>query len=119
MDSVKHGGNLLGLNLAELEDLAVSYGQPRYRGRQLYHGIYARRVQDFAGFTDLDREFRESLSASHRISCPEVQRQFRSQDGSVRFLLRLEDGNSIETVYMPEENRTTLCLSSQVGCALD
>lgn len=119
MDSVKQSGNLLGLNLAELEDFAVSYGQPRYRGRQLYHGIYARRVRDFAELTDLNREFRESLSSLHQITYPEVQREFRSHDGSVRYLFRLEDGDSIETVSMPEENRTTLCLSSQVGCALD
>jgi 23S rRNA (adenine2503-C2)-methyltransferase len=119
MDSVKQSGNLLGLNLAELEDFAVSHGQPRYRGRQLYHGIYARRVWDFAGLTDLNREFRESLSSLHQITYPEVQREFRSHDGSVRYLFRLGDGNSIETVSMPEENRTTLCLSSQVGCALD
>jgi 23S rRNA (adenine2503-C2)-methyltransferase len=119
MDSVNQSGNLLGLDLAELEDLAVSHGQPRYRGRQLYRGIYARRVRDFAGLSDLNREFRAALTSLHQIAYPEVQREFRSQDGSVRYLLRLEDSNSIETVYMPEENRTTLCLSSQVGCALD
>jgi 23S rRNA (adenine2503-C2)-methyltransferase len=119
MDSVKQSGNLLGLDLVELEDLAVSHGQPRYRGRQLYHAIYARRARDFAGLSDLNREFRAALSSLHQVAYPEVQCEFHSQDGSVRYLLRLEDGNSIETVSMPEENRTTLCLSSQVGCALD
>lgn len=115
----QHDVNLLGLDLAELENLAATLGQPRYRGRQLYHAIYARRVRDFSGLTDLKREFREALAADQRIAYPEVEREFASRDGAVRYLLRLHDGRSVETVYMPEEDRTTLCLSSQVGCALD
>jgi 23S rRNA (adenine2503-C2)-methyltransferase len=119
MASEKQGGNLLGLNLKELEDFAASFGQPRYRGRQLYHGIYARRARNFAALTDLSREFRDTITPHHAIVYPEVKRQFSSRDGSIRYLFRLEDGNAVETVYMPEEERTTLCLSSQVGCALD
>jgi len=119
MASVIQGGNLLGLGLKELEDLAVSHGQPRYRGRQLYHGIYARRVRDLAGFTDLSREFGAALSSRHQITYPEIAREFSSRDGAVRYLFRLDDGNSLETVYIPEADRATLCLSSQVGCALD
>jgi 23S rRNA (adenine2503-C2)-methyltransferase len=111
--------NVLGLNREELEKLAESLGQPRYRGRQIYHGIYARRVRDFAEITDLSGELRGAIAAQHAIAYPEVNRRFVSQDGAVRYLFRLEDGNSIETVYMPEEDRITLCLSSQVGCALD
>jgi len=115
----EHGGNLLGLNLEELENLAVSFGQPRYRGRQIYHGIYVRRVRDFSGLTDLNRDFRDAIASHQGIIYPQVEREFSSRDGAVRYLFRLADGNMIETVYMPEEDRTTLCLSSQVGCALD
>jgi 23S rRNA (adenine2503-C2)-methyltransferase len=116
----KHStGNLLGHSLTELEQLAVHLGQPRYRGRQLYRAIYARREHSFESLTDLKREFRSSLASRYRIAYPEIQGEFASRDGAVRYLLRLEDGNTIESVYMPEESRTTLCLSSQVGCALD
>src|ERR1019366_6795613 len=119
MASVIQSGNLLGLGLTELEDLAVSHGQPRYRGGQLYRGIYARRVLDLSAFTDLSREFRAVLCSRHQITYPEIAREFASRDGAVRYLFRLDDGNSLETVYMPEADRATLCLSSQVGCALD
>ncbi len=112
-------GNLLGLNREELENLAVELGQPRYRGRQLYHAIYARRARDLVTLTELHRHFRETLAAAHEIAYPHVDREFASRDGAVRYLFRLADGKSVETVYMPEDDRTTLCLSSQVGCALD
>ena len=115
----QQSGNLLGLNLEELENLAVSFGQPRYRGRQLYHGIYARRARDLAGLTDLNHDFRDAIAAHRAIAYPLAERHFCSRDGAVRYLFRLQDGNRVETVYMPEEDRTTLCLSSQVGCALD
>ncbi len=113
------GANLVGLSREELEQLAVACGQARYRGRQLFRGIYARREQVFSNLTDLDEEFRALLSRECHIGYPEVQREFVSQDGAVRYVLRLEDGKTIEAVHMPERGRTTLCLSSQVGCALD
>ena len=112
-------GNLLGLNLEELENLAVSFGQPRYRGRQIYHGIYVRRVRELSGLTDLHRDFRDAVASHQAIVYPGIEREFSSRDGAVRYLFRLHDGRRVETVYMPEEDRTTLCLSSQVGCALD
>lgn len=111
--------NLLGLTRAELEQLALECGEAPYRGRQLYQGIYARRSRDFAAFTDLDKKFRELLASHYQVSLPPIERRFASRDGSVRCLLRLEDGEAIESVYMPEEDRATLCISSQVGCAVD
>ncbi len=113
------GGNLLGLDGRELQELAIACGRPAYRGRQIYRGIYARRANDFASFTDLDRGFRNWLSARFRVEYPAVQDHFVSRDGAIRYLLRLEDGQTVEAVAMPEEKRTTLCLSSQVGCAVD
>ena len=119
MALVEHKGNLLGLDLEELEKFAVSRGQPKFRGRQLYHGIYARRARELAGLTDLAHEFRDAIAAEHGIVYPQAERHFCSLDGSIRYLFRLADGNMVETVYMPEDDRTTLCLSSQVGCAVD
>lgn len=113
------GYNLLGLNLEELEKAAIGFGQPRYRGRQIYHGLYVRGVRDIAGLTDISRNFRNAIAVDWGILYPRVEREFTSRDGAVRYLFRLQDGHLIETVYMPEERRTTLCLSSQVGCALD
>ena len=111
--------NLIGASREELESLAEKLGQPRFRGRQVYEGLYKRRERDFQSLTNLNLAFRSELSVRFRAAYPQVEREFASRDGAVRYLLRLEDGNSIETVYMPEENRTTLCLSSQVGCAVD
>jgi 23S rRNA (adenine2503-C2)-methyltransferase len=111
--------NLIGASREELESLAEKLGQPRFRGRQVYEGLYKRRERDFQSLTNLNLAFRSELSVRFRVAYPHVERDFASRDGAVRYLLRLEDGNSIETVYMPEENRTTLCLSSQVGCAVD
>ncbi len=119
MTSEAQSGNLLGLNLQELEDLAARCGQPRYRGRQIYHGIYVRRVRNISTFTDLSRNFRETLASQQSIDYLKVEREFSSRDGAVRYLFRLADDQRIETVYMPEQERTTLCLSSQAGCALD
>jgi len=119
MGSEPHSRNLVGQSLGELEEAVISLGEPRYRGRQIYRGIYGRRLRDFDAFTELSHELRRSLAARFHMRVPQVAREFRSRDGSVRYLLRLEDDHSIETVYMPEADRTTLCLSSQAGCAVD
>jgi 23S rRNA (adenine2503-C2)-methyltransferase len=111
--------NLLGMSRDELEQLAVAQGQPRYRGSQLYHGIYSRRQQDLTRLTDLDLGFRRFLASNFQVGYPSVVAEFESRDGAVRYLLELEDGQRVEAVYMPEEDRTTLCISSQVGCAVD
>jgi 23S rRNA (adenine2503-C2)-methyltransferase len=112
-------GNLLGFDRKELEQLAITSGRPAYRGRQLYSAIYERRARCFDGLTELDRGSRDWLSANCTIEYPAVQNRFVSRDESARYLLKLGDGETIEAVFMPEEKRTTLCLSSQVGCAVD
>ena len=111
--------NLLGSTREELEQLALECGQARFHGRQLFRAIYSRRLERFDDLTELNKSFRARLSGEYRVAYPQVEREFVSRDGAVRYLLRLEDGKSIEAVYMPEEARTTLCLSSQVGCAVD
>ncbi len=112
-------GNLLGSTCEELEQLAAEHDQAPFHGRQLYRAIYSHRAGTFDGVTGLSKAFRERLARKYRVAYPEIEREFVSRDSAVRYLLRLEDGKSVEAVYMPEEARTTLCISSQAGCAVD
>jgi 23S rRNA (adenine2503-C2)-methyltransferase len=110
--------NLFGLDKTELEQIAVDCGQPKYRGKQLFRNLYARRVRDLDVCTDIPASFRHDISSRYQVAWPEIKARVASQDGAVRSLLTLQDGENVETVYMPIENRVTLCLSSQVGCAV-
>lgn len=108
---------LLGLTLEELRRLAESWGEPAYRGSQLYHALYAERRSDFSQMTSLPRALRERLEHEAQITLPRIARRYTASDGTVRYLLRLEDGKSVETVWMPDATRQSLCLSTQAGCA--
>ncbi len=92
--------------------------QPAFRATQLYGSIYQRRLGDFELMTDLPKALRVSLAEEWVIRLPSLHRRFDSADGTRRYLIRLSDGEMAETVYIPEENRSTICISSQVGCAL-
>jgi 23S rRNA (adenine2503-C2)-methyltransferase len=91
--------------------------QPAYRARQLLKWVYGRRVDDFREMTDLSRDFREWLSEHARLSCLELVTASAAADGTRKFVFRLGDGETIETVLIPDGRRVTLCVSSQVGCA--
>jgi len=119
MSAENSSQNLVGLDCQELERLVLSLGKAPYRARQLYHALYSRRELNLAALTELDSHFRAALAAHYEITYPQAQGEFISKDGSARYLLRLQDNTSIETVYIPEEERVTLCLSSQAGCAVD
>lgn len=108
--------NLLGLDLDELTSLVVSLGEQPFRGRQLYHQIYSRKQYDLTSMTDLGRDFRARLAESYRVTIPRINKRSVAADGTVKFLMALEDGQFIESVYIPESSRDTLCISSQVGC---
>ena len=110
---------LLGLTLEELRRLAGEWGEPAYRGQQLFHALYAERRFAFAEMTNLSRSLRERLEREAGITLPAVQQRYASADGTVRYLLRLVDAKTIEAVWMPEARRQTLCLSTQAGCAVD
>ncbi len=110
---------LLELDLDGLRRLAAEWGEPVFRGNQLYHALYVEKQFDFAGMTNLSLALRERLAREASATLPQIASRFRSRDGSVRYLLRLADGKTIETVWMPEKNRQTLCISSQAGCAVD
>jgi len=109
--------DLADMDLAELEQALETMGHPRFHARQLYQWVHTRAVTDFAEMTDLGRELRSSLAGSFRIVTPELVRKETSSDGTTKFLLRLEDGQMIESVYIPDTPANTFCLSTQVGCA--
>jgi 23S rRNA (adenine2503-C2)-methyltransferase len=110
--------DLTGLTCPEVEELAVGLGQPRYRGRQLFRWVHARRVRELEAMTDLSRAFRTILGEHIIISRPEVAQIQRASDGTRKFLLRLSDGEEIESVLIPDDGRLTACISTQVGCPL-
>ena len=101
----------------EKSDLASAF-DPSFRATQLYKSVYQRSFDNFELMTDLPKGLRVSLTEEWDIKLPAVHRRFDSADGTRRYLVRLSDGELAETVYIPEENRDTICISSQVGCAL-
>ena len=108
--------NLVGLLPSELEDLAVTLGASRYRGRQLATWIYRKAALDLEAMTDLPKDFRARLAETHEVALPEIERATPSQDGSRKLVFRLADERRVSAVLMPDDGRITLCLSTQVGC---
>jgi 23S rRNA (adenine2503-C2)-methyltransferase len=141
MSNPQHS-ELLGLSLQQLSVLVDSLGEAPYRARQLFDGLYRQRWSDLNQFTPLPVELRKKLSeGGFSAWLPEVEQSFASSDGTIRYLLAFTDGQSVETVWMPEGDggeagdgsasgdeeledakgwrRATICVSSQVGCAVD
>ena len=110
---------LLGLPRSRLLALFEHWGERGFRATQVVKWVHQRGVSDFAAMTDLAKGLRQRLQEQATLTPPEILFERRSADGTVKWVLRLEDGNAIETVYIPEDDRGTLCISSQVGCALD
>lgn len=127
---------LLGLSFQQLGDLTEQLDEPAYRTRQLFDGLYRQRWSQLEQFTTLPMELRRRLGeAGYVVGMPLIQKKFESIDGTVRYLLGFADGQSVETVWMPEGDggevgsddaegaadwrRATICVSSQVGCAVD
>ncbi len=121
--------NLLGKSPEELRVFLQNMGEPAYRGGQIYHALYAERRSNFDAMTNLPAVLRERLAREATIDLPKIVRTYRSDDGTLRYVLGLgaaaesENPNTkaatIETVFMPEENRQTICISTQAGCAVD
>jgi 23S rRNA (adenine2503-C2)-methyltransferase len=129
--------NLLGKSPEELRAFLESLGEPAYRGAQIYHALYAERRFDFASMTNLPAKLRERLARTAVIELPRIIRKHCSNDGTIRYVLELDAAAeelaakdsektarsltpaTIETVFMPEENRQTICISTQAGCAVD
>src|SRR3954466_783972 len=110
--------NLVGMSRAALAAELAGFGAEPFRARQLWHWIYHRGVTDFAVMSNLAKSFRERLAAHHGRRRPAVRRALVSADGTRKWLLRFDDGQEAETVHIPESDRGTLCVSSQVGCTL-
>jgi 23S rRNA (adenine2503-C2)-methyltransferase len=108
--------NLLDFLPADLETLAESLGAPRYRGRQIAGWLYRRGATDLEAMTDLPRGLRQALADRAFIGLPEAERRTPSRDGSEKLVFRLSDGARVQSVLMPDGERLTLCLSTQVGC---
>lgn len=111
--------NLYGLDRQKMQDLFVEQGLQAFRGRQLMKWVYHQGKTDFAAMTDLPLSMREWLAAHACFELPEVKEFRRSKDGTLKWVLDLGDGNFIESVLIPEKERNTLCVSSQVGCMLN
>jgi 23S rRNA (adenine2503-C2)-methyltransferase len=110
--------NLVGMGRTELADEMAGFGAEKFRARQLWHWIYHRGATDFAVMTNLAKPFRERLAERYELRRPEISTAQKSVDGTRKWLLRFDDGQEVETVHIPESDRGTLCVSSQVGCTL-
>jgi 23S rRNA (adenine2503-C2)-methyltransferase len=111
--------NLLGLDRQALEAFFVQLGEKPFRARQLMKWVYHHGVADFDLMTDLGKGLREKLKIAAEVRPPEVLTEQLSEDGTRKWLLRMDASNNIETVLIPDDERGTLCISSQVGCAMD
>lgn len=110
--------DLLSMFPDELSELVVSLGQPRYRGKQIFEALY-KGARNFDGLTSLPKNFRESLSESAFIPTADICRKLVSKiDGTVKYLYRLHDGETVESVFMRYKHGNTMCISTQVGCRM-
>ena len=111
--------NLLGLSHDDLEQYFAARGEKPFRARQVLQWIHQRGVSDFDAMTDLSRSLRATLAETAEVVPPQAVSRFDSADGTVKWLFASGSGQAVETVFIPEPGRGTLCISSQVGCALD
>lgn len=110
--------NLLDLNRPQMRELMASIGEKPFRADQIMKWIYHYCCDDFEQMTDINKKLRQKLSEISEIRAPEVAEEMRSSDGTIKWAIRVGD-QLVETVYIPEGDRATLCVSSQVGCALE
>ena len=111
--------NLLGLDKKAMEAFFLNLGEKPYRAQQVLKWIHFNGVQDFQLMTNLSKDLRQKLTETAEIIAPQIIYEKAASDGTNKWLLKLSDGNCIETVFIPEKTRGTLCISSQVGCILN
>ena len=109
---------LLGLSAVELEQAVAAAGLPKFRARQLWRWVWRHGLTSFEEMSDLGKPLRQTFSEMFSLARPAVTSRMVSSDGTIKWLLRFPDGNEAETVYIPDRDRGTLCVSSQVGCTL-
>ena len=110
--------SLHGLSQQELVEFAEQLGEPAYRGRQIFAALHHRRLRSFDDITDLPKELREKLKEQVSAATLTIESRFISEDGTRRYLMKTPDDFPVETVFIPEEKRDTICFSSQSGCPL-
>lgn len=111
--------NLLGLDRAALEKLFAKIGEQKYRAAQFMKGLYHQYESDFDNYTTFSKLLRKKMQEFSTLEVPQVISENISKDGTIKWLLQMKEGNAIETVYIPEKKRGTLCISSQIGCSLN
>ncbi|MEJ7849458.1 MAG: 23S rRNA (adenine(2503)-C(2))-methyltransferase RlmN [Pyrinomonadaceae bacterium] len=111
--------HLTGLLLEELAAFFTGIGEPKYRAKQIFKGLHERRMHDFGEMTDLPKALREKLQETATASTLTVGSKYVSEDGTRRYLMNTHDAYPVEAVYIPTENRNTICFSSQSGCPLN
>ncbi|NLY40237.1 MAG: 23S rRNA (adenine(2503)-C(2))-methyltransferase RlmN, partial [Desulfovibrionales bacterium] len=109
---------LLERTYPELEAIVLGMGHQRFRAKQLWQWIWRIGAQDFSAMTNLAKDFREQLAATWNLARPEICAERHSADGTIKLLLRLHDGATVETVLIPDKGRYTQCLSCQIGCPM-
>src|SRR6185295_9816852 len=110
--------NLTGCSAAEVVQFAETLGEPAYRGRQIFAALQHRRLQSFDAMTDVPKALRERLLETATATTLKIETRYLSADGTRRFLMKTHDNFPVETVFIPEEHRDTICFSSQSGCPL-
>jgi 23S rRNA (adenine2503-C2)-methyltransferase len=110
--------SLIGISLDDLRGMMAEHSLPAFRAKQVWHWIYKRGVRDFDAMANLPKDMRALLTEKYVIDRPTVTTEQKSEDGTIKWLLAMSDGKQIETVFIPDGTRGTLCVSSQVGCTL-
>jgi 23S rRNA (adenine2503-C2)-methyltransferase len=110
--------HITGLSINDLAEFVQEIGEPKYRAKQIFVNLHARRALDFDAMTDLPKAFREKLNETATATTLKVESRYVSADGTRRFLMKTHDNYPVETVYIPTEDRDTICFSSQSGCPL-
>ncbi len=110
--------NLVGLSYSDLEAQVVALGLPKFRARQIWRWVWRHGLTSFDEMSDLSKPVRELLGLKFSADRPVVSQRLQSVDGTIKWLIRFADGNEAECVYIPDQVRGTLCISSQVGCTL-
>ena len=110
--------NLIGLSKDELISLLQEYQVPGFRAKQVWHWIYQRGVKSFDEMGNIPKDMKAFMNDRFSIGRPSVETEQKSKDGTIKWLLKLDDGQLVETVFIPEKTRGTLCISSQIGCTL-
>ena len=111
--------NLLDIDLKTFQDQIAKSGHQPFRAKQLWRWLFKEEQTDFAKMTDLAKDFRIFLNNNYQLNFPQINFDHVSRDGTRKWLFDMGSNNAIETVFIPEKNRGTLCISSQVGCALE